>query len=263
MAITTQDGLVAALAAAAPYNYLRASLSNTVAGQLFSTFRAGGTPLQGSIPTTWATCNLSTVGATTYTNPVAPALTYVANITYQPVNVGALVLFDRLAHMGGLSGTTATAQTVNGTIPTSRGIDVTGLGAEWYLEWYTDTGSTAVTATVTYTNQADTTGRTTTVSLAATQRAGRMMLITPAAGDYIKSIQSIIHATTGTAGNYGVTLCRRLSSISCGNVAYVSIVDAINLGLPQVYDNSCLFFANLCSTTTTGIAQGNIVLAQG
>lgn len=264
MAITTQDGLVAAIAAAVPFNFLKASLSSAAAGQLFSLWRATGIPLQASIPSTWATCTSSTTGAVGFTNPTNPALTYLANMTMQPANVGSLIVFDRLGERGGLSGTVTTAQTVNASIPANRGAAINGSNVEWYLEWYTDTGGTAVTATITYTNQNDTTGLTTTVSLAATTRAGRMMLITPAAGDYIKSIQSVtLSATTGTAGSFGVTACLRVAEIANGNIQYISSMDAINLGLPRVYDNACLMLASLCSTTSTGIVQGRLILAQG
>ena len=264
MAITTQDGLIAALATATPQSYYKASIANMVAGQLCSLFRATGIPLQGSTPGAWATCDLTTVGGFSYTNPTNPTLTYLGGLSFSPANAGTAVLFDRLAAMGGLSGTSTSAQTVNGSIPANRGAASNGSNVEWYLEWYTDTGSTAVTATITYTNQSDVSGRTTTVSVAATTRAGRMMLIVPAAGDYIKSIQSVtLSASTLTAGSFGVTVVRRLAEIPCSNVSVFPVLDAINLGLPMVYDSSCLFLAVLCSTTSTGVAQGKVVLPQG
>lgn len=266
MAITTQDGLVAALAAAIPYSFQRSSLSNTAAGQLFSLWRSSGAPLQGAIPGGAATCDSSLTGCVPFSNPSSPALTYLGQMTAQLANAGALILFDRLAHMGGLSGTvyTPTAQTVNVTLPANRGAKSDYSNVEWYLEWYGDTGSTGVTATITYTNQSDIGSKTTTVAMAATTRSSRMMLITPAAGDEIKSVQSVtLSASTGTAGSFGVTACIRIAEVPVANAALVTSMDAINLGLPRIYDGSCLMFAMLCSTTTTGMAQGRLRLAQG
>ena len=264
MAVATQDGLVAAMASAIPYSYQRSSIANMVAGNLCSMWRANGSPLQGAIPSTAATCNSSLTGCVPYNNPGSPNLTYLGQFTLQNSLACAAILFDRLAHMGGLSGTVTTAQTVSVSTPASRGVLSDFSNVEWYLEWYTDTGSTAVTATVTYTNQGSTSGKTTTVAMAATVRTGTLLRITPAAGDTIQSIQSVtLSATTGTVGSFGVTCCIRLAEVPLSNPYLVTTLDAFNLGLPRIYDNSCLVWAVLCSTTSTGIIQGRIRLAQG
>ena len=264
-AITTQDGLLTAMATATVVNFSKASLANAVAGQTFSTWTAAGYPTSGATPSTWTTVTSSTTGCPAFTNPTSPALTYFTSLELQPVQAATVIVYDRLAHMGGLSGTSTSAQTVSGTIPSGRGAAVNGSNVEWYLEWYTATGSTAATATITYTNQGDTTGRTTTLSLAATQRAGRAMFILPAAGDYIKSIQSVtLSASTLTAGSFGVTAMRRIASLSNSMAGtMITSKDAFTLGLPLVYDNACVFLMVLCSTTSSGIIQGQFALSQG
>jgi hypothetical protein len=187
------------------------------------------------------------------------------------VNAGATInshiWYDRLAHMGGLNGTLTTAQTVGVVLTTAVASGrclVTGADVEWYLEWYTATGSTAVTATVTYTDQTDT-SRTTTVSIPASTAASRLIRIIPGAGGYyIKSVTSVqLSATTATAGSFGVTAAKRL----CGYTIPVAntgiVLDFAGTGFPEVKESACLWLAYLCSTTSTGIVFGQLNIAIG
>jgi hypothetical protein len=265
MAVTDSSSFAAFLANIKVTRIQKASLSNAVAGTVYSLWRAAGTPTQGAVPTTWATCTKALAGSFDFTNPTAPVKTYVGRFNATPANAGTLILSQRVAHMGGLSGTvvTPTAQTVNGTIPTGQGLAVDGSDAQWDLEWYTDTGSTAGTATITYTDQTDTTGRITTVSLVATTRAGRTYTIIPAAGQYIKSIQTVtLSATTGTAGSFGVTLRRVLCEAPVANISQTCVLDPTNTGMPDVPNDACLELLTLCSTTTTGVILGLLGLGQ-
>lgn len=265
MAITTRDGLVAAMAAAERDVLFKASLANAAAGQLFSLWRATGLPDLGAIPTTAANPINTTTGALPFTNP-GSGNCYLGKFDLQMANVGTVILYDRLGHMGGLSGTvvTPTAQTVNLSIPASREAAVDGSDVEWFLEWYTDTGGTGVNAVVTYTDQTDTGGRTVTVALAATSRAGRLYPIPPNAGQNIKSIQSVtLSATTGAAGNFGVTVAKRVcqSAVAVTNLSVEK--DAFQLGIPRIPNNACLWMAMLCSTTTTGVVNGRVDVIKG
>ncbi len=269
MAITTWDGVTQAMAEATaggrrPF-FSKSSLSNAAAGQIFSLFRAGGYPAQGAIPGAWATCTDALTGSLlTFTNPTAPAESYLGRLELQLATTNGVIVYDRLGHMGGLSGTVTTAQTVSGAIPSGRLADANGLDTEWFLEWYTDTGGTGVNCTVTYTNHADVGSRTVVIALAATTRAGRMMPIIPTtSGDFIKSIQSIqLSATTGTAGSFGVTACRRIAG-AYAIANQIVVYDAANLGIPRVPDDACLMLATVCSTTSTGIVAGQVSLIQG
>lgn len=265
MAVTDQTSFATFLGSLAqnPQRFQKASLSNAVAGTVYSLWRSAGYPAQGAIPTTWATCTKALAGAFVFSNPSSPTQTYIGRLNATLANAGTLILADRVGHMGGLSGTVITAQTVGASIPTGRGLAVDGSDAQWDLEWYTDTGSTAVTATVSYTDQGDTSGRTTTVSLVATTRAGRTYTIAPAAGQFIKSIQSVtLSATTGTAGSFGVTLRRVLAEAPVAVTNQSTVLDPVNLGMPRVYDDACLELLTLCSTTSTGVVLGTLALGQ-
>ena len=155
----------------------KASLPSAAAGQLFSLWRATGVPGQGAIPTTAAVCTSALVGSIGFANQTAPVTSYYGWQTVATSNTTSSVeIHDRLAHMGGLSGIVATAQgalTLTGLSAERLG-DTNYSDVQWWLEWYTDTGATGVSATVAVTYNDDTTGNI-VVALAATTRAGRMM----------------------------------------------------------------------------------------
>lgn len=260
MTITSWDLAIAAMAGSRKFSYLKASVANAAAGQVMSLLRATGTPAAPAIPGAWANPTNADAGYLPFTDAVGPAEPYLIGLDMQLATAGTLLWFDRLGHMGGLNGTLTTAQTVNGVIPAGRGAAVDGSDVEWWLEWYTDTGATSVTATVTYTNQADVGSRTVAITLAATTRAARMMPIVPTtAGDVIKSIQSVtLSATTGAAGSFGVTLTRRLAATPVAVTSLITVQDPVQLKFPLLTNSSAIFAAVLCSTTSTGLVQGTV-----
>jgi hypothetical protein len=224
MTIQTNDDLINAFNLIQSLNVQKTSGANKIAGAPHSFWRVGPNPVQPAIPTTATTLTDADAGSLSGTllTTSGKEIRLARLLAIQSANISHVQLYDRLAHMGGLSGVLATSQTVNVSLPGR--VPSTGEGVEWYLEWYTDTGSTAVTATITYTNQDGTTGRTTTCALTATMRADRLLRILPNASDtFIQSIQGVqLSATTGTAGNFGVTAMYRIQSIPTptANVPY-------------------------------------------
>ena len=254
----------------------KASIGSVAAGNYVSMWRATGQPGQGAIPGAAANCNNATLGAIGFTQQGAPATSYGAYLEAVFSNSAmTLELHDRLIHMGGLNGTLTTAQTV--------GIDLNGITADnmakrigdsnysdvqWWLEWYTATGATAVTATVAVTYNDGTTG-TLTASLAATRPASFMLPLNgliPAAGagKYIRGITSVtLSATTGTAGSFGVTATRPRMTLGCPIANFKTIADWAALGLPEIYNGSCLFPLVLTSTSSSGTVRGGGKIAHG
>lgn len=263
MALDSMDKLIAGLANSEKLRFFKPSLSNAAAGQMFSLWKANGFPTAGANPTTAETCGPSLAGSWPLPTPGVGEKLYLAKLSASSSVLGQLIVMDRLAHMGGLNGTLATAQTVNLDVATAAGqgrCAADGGGVLWGFEWYTATGGTAVTATVTYTNENDVTGRTTTVSFAATQRASRFQEILPNVSDArIKSIQSVqLSATTGTAGNFGVTAYRRVAELPLPIVGVGAIADFAALALPALTGEECLALILLCGTTTTGNNLGSM-----
>jgi hypothetical protein len=270
MTITTGDGLIAARGASIVLPIQRATIANAAAGQLFSTWRSTGPlPAQGAIPGAAAIPTRTTSGALAtiggaWTNPTAPAVTYVDRVALNSSIANRIVLFDRLVHMGGLNGTLTTSQTVNTPALPARAQSTTGEGLEWFLEWYTDTGGTGVNCTVTYTRADGTGGRTFVIALGATIRAGRLVPIVPTAGDVaIKSVESVqLSATTGAAGSFGITCGRRLP-VSAGIVLANTAAPQQAGLLERIQDDACLWPVVECSTTSTGQITGEITMVQG
>jgi hypothetical protein len=174
--------------------------------------------------------------------------------------------------MGGLSGTVTTAQTV--------GVDLNALAAtdnisarkgpadyssvQWWLEWYASTGATGVNATISYTDQNGTSGKTVVIALGTSIVTGRMIQILPNTGDNIRSIESVtLSATTGTAGSFGVTATVEKVTVPVPQVNLAFPYDWAALSLPTIPDSACLFFIGDATGTSTGAIGGSALIVKG
>jgi hypothetical protein len=269
MTITTRDQLIDALANNSSRIVIdKASLANAVAGQTFSLWRATGVPGQGAIPTTAAICTSALTGCFGFANQTAPVTSYLAWLWLATGNATTNIeIHDRLAHMGGLSGTVTTAQgalTLAG-LSSDRLGDANYSDVQWWLEWYADTGSTNVNATANVTYNDDTTGNLAGVALGATARTARLFpLVSAVAGKFIKAVNSVtLSATTGTAGNFGITATRPRTVVATAIANKIEQYDWAALGLVEVPNDACLFPIMLCSTTSTGTVRGGGKIAHG
>lgn len=271
MTITTEDGVVNALANNSSRIVVdKASIANTAAGQPTSLWRATGVPGQAAIPTTPAIPTRSTLGAVGFAPQTAPSTSYIAWMRAASSNATmSFEIHDRVAHMGGLNGTLTTAQTVNMdlgpaglNLPADRRGDTNYSGINWWLEIYTDLGATGVNATVAVTYDDGTTGNLAVIALGATPRAARMYPLVPAvSGKFIRAVTSVtLSATTGTAGNFGVTATRPRTGVDTIVANKYEAYDWRALGLPELPNDTCLQFIAIPSTTSTGTlrAQGKI-----
>jgi len=268
MAITSMETLRRGIANGRVLQLFASSQSTQISGSYTSRWRTSGGvyPVQGATPSTFATPINTTTGALPLPT-IGSEKIYIARIELVGSVISNWWVIDRLGHMGGMSGTTytPTAQTANVTLvtPASTGrCCISGCDVDWFLEFYTATGSTAVTATVSYTDQTDTAGRTCTVSIPASTAAGRMIQIVPNADQYIKSVQTVtLSASTGTAGSFGVTAVKKLFGFSVPIASTAVILDAFGTGLPEVKQSSCISFMQMPLTTSSGTMTGNITLA--
>lgn len=279
MTITTRDQLIDVMANnSSRVIFDKASIASQTANSFCSMWRATGQPGQGAIPAAAAVCNDSLLGCVGFAQQTAPATSYLTILEGVTSNAAmTLEIHDRLMHMGGLSGTVTTAQTVN--LDVSANLATDNLGArkgdanysdvQWWLEWYTATGSSVVTATVAVTYNDGTTGNLTAQSLAATRPASHMiplngLIPAAAAGKYIRAVTSVtLSATTGTAGSFGVTATRyRAANFHpLANARFTA--DWAALGLPEILNNSCLFAVMLTSTTSTGTLRATGKISHG
>lgn len=257
-----EAALIAARASGRPSEIIKASVGNAAAGQLFSLYRAAGTvPQQPAIPAAHVVCTNATGGA------IAPKFTmvggnslYVDAIACQFQNAGQMRIVDRIIHGGGLNGTVLTAQPIN-TPALPAG--VVAAHCRWFAEWYADTGATAANATFAVTHT-DATTANIVIAVGGTVRTSRKIELVPAAGKIIASVQQLtsLTASTGTAGNFGIT-CQQYFSVKAGVLAGNTSIEYESLMREVPRPDACLAAEILCTTTSTGIVEGDIFLMQG
>lgn len=280
MSITTTDGIVSALGNnSSRFIIDKASIANAVAGAYYSLWRATGQPGQGAIPTTAATCNNSLLGGMNFTQQTGPATSYGGWGNAVCSNAAVTIeVHDRLMQMGGLVANILTSQTVNLDVNANLASDNLTIrigdsnfsDVQWFMEWYADTGATASNATINVTFNDGTSNNLTALAIGGTAiRASRMLplngLIAAAdSGKYIRDINTVIlSASTATAGNFGFTATRPRITMPLNIANKTEIYDWAQLGFPEIYNSSCLFPIELCSTTTTGTVRGGGKIAHG
>lgn len=280
MTITSRDQLIDAMGNSSSRFILdKASIASQAAGTYVSMWRATGQPGQGAVPTTAAVCTTALTGAMGFAQQTAPATSYGAYMEVVTSNSAMTVeIHDRIAHMGGLTG---------GALPTAQtvGIDLSALlstsnvearigdanysDVQWWLEWYTATGSTAATATAAVTYDDGTSGNLTALSLAASRPASFMVSLNaliPAAssGKYIRAVNTVtLSVNTGTAGNFGVTATRPRMASMCPVANLKTISNWADLGFPEIGNGACLFPVVLTSTTSSGTLRGGGKIIHG
>lgn len=278
MTITTRDQLIDALANNSSRIVIdKGTISGVAGGAFFSYWRVTGQPGQGAIPGSTAVCDHNLVGSLQFSQQTAPSTSYLALLEASLSAANTLELHDRLCHMGGLNGTLTAAQTVGMDLDallatnnlSARIGDSNYSDVQWWLEWYANTGSTAVTVTVNVTYNDGTTGNLSPISLAATRGVSFMQMLNtfiPAAasGKYIRGVNSVtLSATTGTAGSFGVTATRYRAGMftPVANARFTS--DWAQLGLPEISNSSCLFPVALYSVSTGTSIRATGKIAHG
>lgn len=266
MAITTLDGIVAGMLA--PFQFYKASQTAEGAGTWHSLWKAAGLPGAGATPPA-ATAGSgyvpddTTAGAFPFTNPVS-GKSYLARLAASCATVGTLVLYDRLWHCSGFGTVSTLAQNI--TTPGNAGRVTDYKGVELWGEVYTAPGATGATWTVSYTDQDNNSGASASYTHPANaESVGQMFPFTLAAGDNgVKSVASFTASvSSGTAGDIGLTLMRRLAEIPLTVANVAAVLDAVAAGFPEVPNDACLALMIQCSTTNTGALLGSLNLAQG
>lgn len=245
--------------------YMKNNLT-VVGGRMYS--RWFNTPLNGALPSTALACSAATAGS--LPGALSGIACWIKSVCSTQTPGGSLLFYDRLTQQGGLSGTVeATAQTTN--LPTAALTRYTsGAGVFAALEIYTAIGTTATTATVSYTNSSGTSGRTSatlTFGGSSDRNVGSVVPLPMQAGDNgVRSVESVtLAATTGTAGNFGVTLLKPLLSVPTSNIARASVFDTVrDLGamLEPVLADACLGVIYCANTSSSWISAGRVELVK-
>jgi hypothetical protein len=267
VAITTMDGLVAAIAAGQRMVWQKASVT-TVAAFYYSLWSATGAPGAGSLTIGNTTSGLiptdTTAGA-----PVVNAFTgantgYLSTFDCSLGNAGVLSIYDRLFHVGSVSCTSLATTTLSsqpsfaGRVPNSDWSQL-----ELWLEVNAAVSATATTCTVSYQDGSNTTQTATLDSNLSGLPTMRMLPFRLANATGIRQVNSItIGGTVASTGSINVIVQRNIVDHT---VVSTSIArpkkNAFDTGLPIIYADSCLAAMVLATTTSSGVlfAEGTII----
>lgn len=242
-----------------------AAATATIAGRWASLWTYDGHPGGGTAPGAVAVPTNATAGALPFVDPGGARESRMTQTWATGLVAGTLVLYDRLLHISGLSGTTTTAQTVGGTLTRNTG----GVGNMAWIEVYSIIGTTGTTVTMEYTNQAGTTGRVSTATgIGATgfREVSRAIQIPLAAGDTgIQAVANIdLLATTGTAGNIGLTVGRPIAYCGIGAAGAPGWRDFVTglPGIPAIEAGACLSLLWSPSTVTAPEVFGGYAIVE-
>ena len=236
----------------------------TVSGFDYSGWTCGGNPAAGVAPTTWAHPTQATLGALNprYINPAAGTTCRILAVSFRPsVANQPYIVRDRIGHMAGLSGTSVAAQTVTATLTTPAAdgrCEAGGGDVDWWIEIYTALGSTGINMTCAVTYSDNSTGNV-VVAIPASVPAFRRYRIPPSSGNLsIKAISTLTNsATTGTAGNYGITATERKIQFSVATANTEWNADWALTNMPDIGSNACLELSTFAVGTAFGTMTGN------
>ncbi|MBK8260247.1 MAG: hypothetical protein IPK80_02795 [Nannocystis sp.] len=242
-----------------------AAATAPIAGRPASLWRYDGAPAGGAVPTTVEAPTNATVGAIPITSPGGGRELFLTQAWATGLVGGTLILYDRLLHIGGLDATNASPQTVGGTL--TRYTD--GAGNFVMAEIYTIIGTTARNITMSYTDQDGNSGQTSVAAqIGATgfREVTRAIYLPLASGDTgVQAVASVdLDASTGTAGNFGVTVGHPLAYIGIGTSGAPGWRDFVTglPGIPTVGDDACLSLLWIPVTTTVPEIVGGLGIVE-
>lgn len=263
MAIASFDQ---AIAAAKQYlSVAKTAVRPSIAASWFSVFDLAGNPGAGVLAGTSKTAGVVPTAATAGCPAIdafgASALGYLWQLEYGCSVACRLKLFDMVFKAGAYAFNAAQALTGQPSYA-SRMPGGSYSDTQIWIEAVTAfTGN--LTVTITYTNQSGVTGRTATLATGTALTVGRLMQVPLQAGD--TGVQAItnVAGTVATAGTFNVLVLRPLWSGRCRTANDGDVHDFTKTGMPQVFADSALFLAVAADSTSTGIPEIELVIANG
>lgn len=256
-------------------DFIKGSATAEGAGTWLSLWKVAGQPAAGANPPLFSAGSgyvptKDTAGAIPFPNPVSPAISVLSLMDFEFAAAGKLQLCDRIWACSGFltNDTTVRSVTTPSILPTGRdplnGADVIPL-----LEVYSAPGATGATWTMTGVDALGNTGRTWVYAHPGNaETVNQMMALLPGGASpaavigcrQVTSFQCSV--SSGTAGDVGVTLVRKLGSVVARAANDTAFKDHNQLGLRRVFDDACIMGRVLASGTSTGLIQGELLLAQ-
>lgn len=222
-----------------------AAPATPVAGRFTSLWTYDGQPSAGAAPGAVAVPTEATTGALKQTDPGGGRQKWLVGAGVAGEAAGLVVLYDRLLHISGLSGTTTTAQSVGGTLTRYTN----GIGNMIAIEIYTQIGASTSAVTAEYTDQDGNAAQVTpaiVIGNTGFREAERMLWFPLASGDYgVQAVANVdLTVTTGTAGDFGVTVAHPLAYMDVGTSGignWHSFIDGH--GIVEILPDACLALA--------------------
>jgi len=276
MSITASAGLIAAPTQLSLF--AKTGSSGELAGSMLSRWYAGSYPAAASAPTPGLNgANLTSAdpGAMVLINAASGNKLYLAGIDLLVSDIGnsatgTWVLYDRLWHNSSITATTTTEQGISmSALPArDRNGSSNGEGVIALLEvsGLTGAGGAITNTTIRYTNSAGDNNRTGTLSHVASGglAAGYTMTFALQAGDKgIKTIEGITLGTTYSSGTMHLVLAREITRMGIGMAYFPERRNAIQLAMPRIFDDSCLYWVHEQATSVSMSYQGSILIVQG
>lgn len=267
MAITTFDQ--AAAGAKSLGLYSKALSGTLVAGRPLNPWYLGGMPGAAAVPAPGIAGAALTSYAGQLPIPAASANTHVHRFSGgSSAQAGMLLLCDRLWHNSGIAVTTTTAQTINSVAWPARDASGSTDGAQVFIgmEVSAATGAGAATPSISYTNSANTAGRTSVTEDAyvATSALGSFYRLGLAAGDVgVRSIQTCTLGVSMTSGSISLVAYRVLAALELTAAGVPSAVDWFTGGAARCYDTTVPFLLFVPQTTTSTMLTGSVIFTQG
>lgn len=263
MAITSFDGFIAS--AKQYLSVTKTAARASVAASWFSVFNLAGNPGAGVLAGTSTAAGVVPTGATAGCPTIdafgGGATGYLAQVDFGSSVACRLKLFDLVFKAGAYAFNAAQALSGQPSY-LARMPGASYRDTQIWVEAVTAfTGNP--TFTITYTNQAGTPGRTATLAAGAALTLGRMMQVPLQDGD--TGVQTItnVTCTVATAGTFNVLVMRPLWSGRCRTANDGDVHDLTKTGMPVVFADSALFLAVAADSTSTGIPELEMVIANG
>lgn len=261
MAIATLDQYIAAAKQRVAWD--KTAARTTVATGWFSMFDVAGNPGAGTLAGTSAAAGVVPTDATAgypIINAFGGADGYLSKFEYSSTVACRIAVFDRLwvggAYAFNANQALASQPSYAGRLP---GTDY-GLTELWVEQVTAATGNQAVT--VTYTNQGATGSRSTgAVGIGAAPTVGRCWQLPLQAGDTgLQKVDNVL-GTVASAGTFNVMVLRPLVTARVKMANDGDVFDLLRTGLPKVFADSALYVMVAADSTSSGIPDTVIEIA--
>jgi hypothetical protein len=245
-----------------------AAASAPSAGAEVSLWPFDGQPGSGAAPASIVYPTNVTRGGLKQTDPGGGRQKWLMGMSAVQQDIGTLLLYDRLAHVGGLSSSSTSNQSISSTITRYTN----GIGNQIWLELTTAPGSpTSTTWHVDYTDENNASATTNEMGIGAStfnlsQRMLRASLaaVSGAGSRGVKNVTNFkLAATSGSGGDYAVIVAHPLAIIPNVSAGIGDIASWIQGHLPvEILTDACLALLYIPNSTVLPSESGSLHMVE-